>query len=94
MLTCLYANIYVSTSRAFMLPTSTDNVFVPNKKSCVKSCHSSATVPSVSPVFLRTSVHYHVIKKPITCHDSIIKCPDKSTVVKNCTTVALCHWTC
>ena len=26
--TCLYANTYVSTSRVYMLPTSTDDVFV------------------------------------------------------------------
>ena len=85
--TCLYANTHVSTSRAYMLPTSTDDVFVPNAKPCIKSSQSSVTVPSVPPVCLTTSVHDHVIKKPITCHDSIIerphKCLCKSTTVKN-----------
>ena len=84
--TCLYANTYVSTSRAYMLPTSTDDVFVPNAKPCIKSSQSSVTVPSVPPVCLTASVH-NVIKKPITCCDSVIKCPPKcfhkSTIVKN-----------
>ena len=87
MSTCLYANMYVSTFRAYMLPTSTDNVFAPNVKSCIKSSQLSVTVPSVPPVCLTTSVHDNVIKKPITCHDSIIKrprkCLRKSTIVKN-----------
>ena len=39
MRTCLYANMYVSTSRAYMLPISADNVFVPNVKSCIKSAN-------------------------------------------------------
>ena len=85
--TCLYANTYVSTSRAYMLPTSTDDVFVHNAKPCIKSSQSSVTVPSVPPVCLTTSVHDNVIKKPITCRDSIIKrpreCLRKSTIVKN-----------
>ena len=59
--TCLHANIYVSNSRAYILPTSTVNVFAPNVKSCIKSCHSYVTVPSVPPVRLTTSVH-NVIK--------------------------------
>ena len=71
--TCLYANMYVSTSRAHMLPTSTDVVSVPNVKSCMKSSQSSATVPSVPPVWLTTSVRNNVIKKPIACRDSEIK---------------------
>ena len=53
--TCLYANMHVSTSRAYMLPTSTDDVFVPNVKCCIKSSQSSVTVPSVLPVCLTTS---------------------------------------
>ena len=83
----LYANMYVSTSRAYMLPTSTDDVFVHNAKPCIKSSQSSVTVPSVPPVCLTTSVHDNVIKKPITCRDSVIKrprkCLRKSTIVKN-----------
>ena len=61
--TCLYANTHVSTSRAYMLPTSTDDVFVHNAKPCIKSSQSSVTVPSVPPVYLTTSVHDNVIKK-------------------------------
>ena len=84
--TCLYANTHVSTSRAYMLPASTDDVFVHNAKPCIKSSQSFVTVPSVPPV-CRTSVHDNVIKKPITCHDPVIKrprkCLHKSTVVKN-----------
>ena len=56
-----------------MLPTSTDVVSVPNVKSCMKSSQSSATVPSVPPVWLTTSVRNNVIKKPIACRDSEIK---------------------
>ena len=63
MLTCLYVNMYVSTSRAYMLPTSRDNVFVPNAKSCINSSQSSVTVPSVPPVCLTKSVHDSVNKK-------------------------------
>ena len=89
--TCLYANTYVSTSRAYMLPTSTDDVFVPNAKPCIKSSQSSVTVPSVPPVCLTTSVHDNVIKKPITFCDSVIKrplkCLCKSTIVKSCNPV-------
>ena len=52
-----------------------------------KSSQSSVTVLSVPPVCLTTSVHDNVIKKPITCRDSIIKrprrCLRKSTIVKN-----------
>ena len=58
-----------------------------NVKSCINSNQSSVTVPSVWPVCLTTSVHDNVIKKPITCRDSIIKCGRKclckSTIVKN-----------
>ena len=79
--------MYVSTSRAYMLPTSTDDVFVHNVKFCIKSSHSSVTVPSVPPVCLTTSAHNNVTKRPITCRDSIIKhprkCPRKSTIIKN-----------
>ena len=89
--TCLYANTHVSTSRAYMLATSTDNGFVPNAKPCLMSGQSSVTVPSVPPVCLTTSVHDNVIKKPITFHDSIIKCSFKclckSTIVKSCNPV-------
>ena len=87
--TCLYANTYVSISRTYMLEltTSTDDVFVPNAKPSIKSSQSSVTVPSVPPVYLTTSVHDTVIKKPITCRDSVIKrphkCLPKSTIVKN-----------
>ena len=85
--TCLYANTHVSTSRAYMLPTSTDDVFVHNAKPCIKSSQSSVTVPSVPPVCRATSVHDNVIKKPITCCDPVIKrprkCLRKSTIVKN-----------
>ena len=59
--TCFYANMHVSTSRAYMLPTSTDDVFVPNAKTCTKSSQSSVSVPSVPPVCLTTSVHDKVI---------------------------------
>ena len=62
---CLYANINVSTSRTYMLPTSVEDVFVPNVKSCIKSSQSSVTVPSVPPVWLTTSVRNNVIKKPM-----------------------------
>ena len=73
---CLYANMYVSTSRPYIeLPTSTDNVFVPNAKSCIKSSQSFVTVLSVPPVCLTTSVRNNVMKKPITCRDSVIKRP-------------------
>ena len=85
--TCFYANMHASTCRAYMLATSTDNVFVHNAKPCIKPGQSSLTVPSVPPVCLTTSVHDNVIKKPITCRDSIIKrprkCLRKSTIVKN-----------
>ena len=71
-----------------MLPTSTDDVFVPHVKSCIKSSQSSVNVPSVPPVCQTTSVHNNVIKKPITCRDSVTKrprkCLRKSTIVKNC----------
>ena len=53
--TCLYVNMYVSTSRAYMLPTSRDNFFVPNAKPCINSSQSSVTVPSVPPVCLTKS---------------------------------------
>ena len=69
--------MYVSTSRAYMLPTSTDDVFMPNAKSCIKSSQSSVTDPSVPPVSLTISVRNNLIKKPITCRDSVIKCPRK-----------------
>ena len=79
--------MYVSTSRGYMLPTSTDDVFVPNIKSCTKSRQSPVTVSSVPHVCLATSVHNNVIKKPITFRDSVIKrphkCLRKSTVEKN-----------
>ena len=43
--------------------------------------------PSVPPVCLTTSVHKNLIKKPITCRDSVInrprKCFRKSTIVKS-----------
>ena len=85
--TCFYANMHVSTCRAYMLATSTDDVFVHNAKPCIKPSQSSLTVPSVPPVCLTTSVHDNVIKKPITCRDPIIKrsckCLCKSTIVKN-----------
>ena len=61
--TCLYANTHVSTSRAYMLPTSRDHVVVPNARPCIKSSQSLVTVPSVPPVCLTTSVHDNVIKK-------------------------------
>ena len=68
--------MYVSTSRPYIeLPTSTDNVFVPNAKSCIKSSQSFVTVLSVPPVCLPTSVRNNVMKKPITCRDSVIKRP-------------------
>ena len=74
-----------------MLPTSTDDVFVPNVNPCIKSSQSSVTVPSVPPVCLTTSVHDNVIKKPITCRDSVIKrprkCLPKSAIIKNRNTV-------
>ena len=83
--TCLYANVHASTSRTYMLPTSTDNVFIHNAKPCIKSSQSSVTVPSVPPVYPKTSVHDNVIKKPITCHNPVIKhpckCLRKSTIV-------------
>ena len=47
---CLYANMYVSASRAYMLPTSTDDVFMPN-----------VLVPTVPSVCLTTSVRNNVI---------------------------------
>ena len=85
--TCLYVNTHVSNSRVYMLPTSTDDVFVLNAKPCIKSSQSSVTVPSVPPVCRATSVHDNVIKKPITCCDPVIKCSckclRKSTIVKN-----------
>ena len=88
---CLYAYAYVSNSRAYMLPTSTNHVFVPNVKSCIKSSLSSVTVPSVPSVCLTTSVHNNVIKKPLTCCDSTIKhprkCLHKRTILKNRNTV-------
>ena len=86
----LYANMYVSTSRAYMLPTSTDDVFVPHVKSCIKSSQSSVNVPSVPPECQTTSVHNNVIKKPITCRDSVIKHPRKS-LHKNSKRCELCQ---
>ena len=78
--------ICVSTFTAYMLPTSTDDIYVPNVNSCIKSSHSTFTVPSIPPVCL-TTVHNNVIKKPITCRDFIIKhprkYPRKSTIIKN-----------
>ena len=71
--TCLYSNMYVSTSRAYMLPSSTDDVFVPNVKSCITSSQSSVTVPSVPPAWLPICVRNNVIKKAITCRDSVMK---------------------
>ena len=47
---CLYANMYVSASWAYMLPTSTDDVFMPN-----------VLVPTVPSVCLTTSVRNNVI---------------------------------
>ena len=88
--TCLYVNTHVSTSRAYMLPTSTDDVFVPHVKSCIKSSQSSVNVPSVPPVCQTTSVHNNVIKKPITCRDSVIKHPRKS-LHKNSKRCELCQ---
>ena len=44
---CLYVNTHVSTSRAYMLPTSTDNVFVHNAKPCIKSSHIRSTTSSL-----------------------------------------------
>ena len=81
--TYFYANMHVSTCRAYMLPTSTDDVFMPNVNSCIKSSQSSLTVPSVC---LTTSVRNNVMKKHITCRDSTIKRPlkllRKSPIVK------------
>ena len=89
--TYLYANTNVFTSGAYVLPTSTGDVFVPNANPCIRSSQSSVTVPSVPAVCLTTSLHDNVIKKPITCRDSVIKrprkCLRKSTIVKNRNTV-------
>ena len=79
--------MYVSTSRGYTLPTSADDIFMPNLNSCIKSSQSSVTFPSVPPVCPpTTSVRNNVISKPITCRDSVIKCPRKclrkNTVVK------------
>ena len=75
----------------YVLPISTDNVFMPNVKSCNKSSQSSVTITSVPPVCPKTSVCINVIKKPITFDDSVItslcKCLHKSTILKNCNTV-------
>ena len=69
-----------------MLPTSSDNVFIPNVKSCIKSSQSSLTVLSIPPVCLTTSAYNNVNKKPITCCNSVIKhprkCLPKNTIVK------------
>ena len=65
-------------------PTSTDDVFVPNAKPCIKSSQSSVTVPSVPPVCRATSVHDNVIKKPITCCDPVIKRPRKCLCCELC----------
>ena len=85
MSTCLYANMYVSTSRAYMLPTSADYVLC--LKSCIMSSQSFATVLVVPPVCLTTSISNNVIKKPITCHCSVMKLPckclRKSTILKD-----------
>ena len=93
---CKHVFMYVSTSRGYMLPTSTDDVFVPNINSCIKSSQSPFTFPSVSHVCLTTSAHNNVIKKPITCRDSVTKrprkCLRKSTIVKN--RCELCQWIC
>ena len=60
---------------------------MPNVKSCIKSSQLSVTVPSVPPVCVTTSVRNNVMKKSITCRDSIIKrphkCLRKSTALKN-----------
>ena len=60
---------------------------MPNLNSCIKSSQSSVTFPSVPPVCPPTTfVRNNVISKPITCRDSVIKCPRKclrkNTVVK------------
>ena len=87
--TRLYENMYVSTSRACMLPTSKDDVFVSNVKSSINFSQSSVTVASVPTLCLTTSVHNNVIKKPITCRDSVIKRPCKS-LHKNSQRCELC----
>ena len=85
--TCLYVNTHLSTSRVYMSPASTGDVFVHNAKPCIKSSQSFVTVRSVPPECQTTSVHDNVIKKPITCCDPVIKrprkCLRKSTIVKN-----------
>ena len=84
---CLYENMYVSIYRAYMLLNSRDKVLVSNVSSYIKSSHSYVTLPFVPPVRQKTFVRNNVIKKPITCRDSVIqrprKCPRKSTIVKN-----------
>ena len=60
--TRFHANMYVPTSVAYILPTSTGDVLILNVKSCIKSSQSSAIVPSVSSVCL-TPVHHNGIKK-------------------------------
>ena len=86
--TCLYANISVSTSRAYMLPASKVRFLcLMGSLVILKSSHSSVTVPSVPPICLTTSVRNNVIKKPITCCNSVIKRPRKwlrkRTIAKN-----------
>ena len=88
-LTCLYAYMYVSTSKVYMLPILTDTVFMPNVKSSINQ--SSVTVSSVPPACVITFVRNNVIKKPVTCRDSVMKrprkCLRKSTIAKNCKAV-------
>ena len=78
-----------------MITTSTDDVFVPNVNSCIKSSQS-VTVPSVPSLCLTPFLQNNVIKKPITCRDSVIKpprkCLRKSTIVKKWKRCELCQW--
>ena len=47
--TCLATNMYLSISRAYMLPISKDDILMSSSKSCNQSIQSSITVLSSSP---------------------------------------------
>ena len=86
--TCLNNNMYISVSRAYMLPTSPDDIFMSNSKSSYQSIQSFVNVSSSSSVCPpSTSVCNHVTKKAVTCRSFVTKCspkcPRKSTTAIN-----------
>ena len=89
--TCFKSNTYVSTSRAYMQPNSTDDIIMSDTKS-FKNLVQSSTVPVPVPVQavfpISKSVYNNVINKPAIRNVVKPKCRRKSNVVrkKNVTT--------